>query len=311
MGNVLSPSADLVRKAFWISKKRDGDYGRPFVEIIKDHYLYGPWIDTKTVYELNLVHRLPNLHWYLLVKKEGASDWPYITLEITTSGKKDLIPLTRDFESCDDNATGMGTYTGSLFSLCELADGVVEEMGTYDLRESNCQHFCNILLKKLHKKEFPTTFESGMEDDKFDYHTQVCPELVAAANGSSLSMEHADAQMFELTERAVEVEERPTLTLSRPVLPPKISDLAVLVNILAPIQGEWKDLGSKLSINTQKLNQIEEDHRNIANQCLREILREYLQCSFPLPTWEKLANYVDEYNHDVANAIIKRAECVP
>ena len=46
----------------------------------------------------------------------------------------------------------MGTYRGSLFDLCELADGVVEEMGTYDLVESNCQHFCNNLLKKLYKR---------------------------------------------------------------------------------------------------------------------------------------------------------------
>ena len=90
MGNISSSSADFATKVYWISKKRDGDYGRPFVEIIKDHCLYGPWIDTKTVYELNLVHCLPNLHWYLLVKKEGASDWPYISLEVTTSGRKDL-----------------------------------------------------------------------------------------------------------------------------------------------------------------------------------------------------------------------------
>ena len=308
MGSVLSSSADLVRKVFWISKKRDGDHGRPFVEIIKDHCLYGPWIDAKTVYELNLVHRLPNLHWYLLVKKEGASDWPYISLEITTSGKKDLIPLTRDFEFCDDKASGVGTFRGSLFDLCELADGVVKEMGTYDLVESNCQHFCNILLKKLYKKEFPTTFESGMDDDKFDYNTQVCPELVAAANGSK---EHADAQMFEFTERAVEVKERPKLTLSKPVLPPKISDLTALVNILAPIQGKWRDLGSKLSIKPQKLNEIEENHANLAKQCLREMLREYIECPCPLPTWEELVNHVDEYNHDVANAIIRRAEGVP
>ena len=142
-----------------------------------------------------------------------------------------------------------------------------------------------------------------------DYRTQVCPELVAAANVSSLSKEHAGSQIFEFTETGVEVKER--LSLSKPVPPPTISDLTALVNILAPIQGEWKDLGSKLSINPQKLNQIEKDHKNIAKQCLREMLREYLQCPCSLPTWEELANYVNELNHDVANAIIKRAECVP
>ena len=315
MGNSLS--FGLVRRISWISTKRDGDYGRPFVEMIKDHYMYGPWIDTKAIYELKLVHRLPNLHWYLLIKKGGSSDLPYITLEITTSGKKDLIPVTRDLKSCDDRASDVGTYDGTLLDLCKLADEVVKEMGTYNLMKRNCQHFCNNLLKKLYKDEFSYTFESNMTDDKFDYRTQVCPELVAVVNVFKVdktTSDYAIALSSEFTKRgkwrATKIEERPKLALSRPVPPPTINDFTTLLNILVPIQNKWKDLGSKLSINPVKLDKIEHNHRQIAKQCLREMLREYLQRRYPPPKWEKLANQVNDYNHSVAIAIIKRAESI-
>ena len=59
------------------------DSGRPFVEMISDHAIYKPFINVEADYEVRLVHGLPYLHWYLLVKMKTSTS-PYLTLEVTT-----------------------------------------------------------------------------------------------------------------------------------------------------------------------------------------------------------------------------------
>ena len=91
----VSPTIGLTRKVTWNHKEHSGDYGQPFVSMLISHYIYGSWISVPTTYELKLVHRLPNLHWFLLIRKD-LSSCPYFSVEVTTSDWNDLIPLTRD-----------------------------------------------------------------------------------------------------------------------------------------------------------------------------------------------------------------------
>ena len=333
MGGSLSFSLRESRKATWNKKIPAGDYGQPFVKLIADDPLYGPWISSSSVYELKLINQLPNVHWYLLIKKEG-SDLPYISVEITTPDLMKLIPTTRNFESCDVDATDVDPYKGSLLSLCELADEVIKEMGTYDLTKRNCQHFCNRLLKKLYKEEFPTTFESHKSDNKFDYLTEICPDVSEVVSESvpesvpgpqsvpesvrqrsvvKKSEVKTSGESFDCRRvvwSATKEKEIPELKYSKPGPPPTctIDDLATLVNILVPIQNNWQDLGIKLAINPQKLENIGQKYGQMAHQCLREMLREYLQHHYPPPTWDKLANHVCEYNRSVALAIMRKGE---
>ena len=126
MGSILS----LIRKACWDKSRkgtRDHDYGRTFLEMLTDHRLYGSCIKAQVAYEVKLVHRNTALHWYLLLKAKGSPSLPHISMEVTTSDMRDLIPVTRNFESYDVNqVSDMGIYEGTLFSLCQLADGVVD-----------------------------------------------------------------------------------------------------------------------------------------------------------------------------------------
>lgn len=318
---LSSSSVRLSRKVTWKLRKYDTDNdfdreGQPFVEMLKKNPVYRNWMNAQTYYELKLVHRLPNLHWYLLVRQEGL---PYFTLEITTSDMKDLIPRTRWFESCDEDASDVGPYEGSLFGLCGLADKVVDEMGTYNLMNSNCQHFCNRLLKKLHKEELTLTFESNPLDTDFDHCTRVHRDADNKVKDSSpsskvdkITSDCTIGENFECTQRAkwkaTEVKESPKWKLSEQAPPPTISDLSALFHILLPIADKWKDLGSQLAVS--KLDEIEQSYGHIQRQCLREVLRQYLECPYYPPSWEMLANLVDEYNHAMANNIIKRAKTV-
>lgn len=70
----------------------------------------------------------------------------------------------------------IGPYKGSLHNLCNLADEVVQDMKMYNLVSSNCQHFCNNLLRRLGKKSYRTTVGHEVtqcKDMTFDYYATV------------------------------------------------------------------------------------------------------------------------------------------
>ena len=298
MGSIFS-LLSFTRKA--CSEKfskgtRDRDSGRPFLEMIRDHSLYGSWIKAQATYEVKLVHRNSILHWYLLLRTKGSSTLPYISIEITTSDLSDLIPVTRNFESYNANqVSDLGIYEGTLYHLCQLADRVVEEMGSYDLLSRNCQTFCNKLLKNISKNEFPTSLESELIDREFDLLSRV------------FQRERVPTTVVQMRETAmgesVEVSE---FVLSDEVLPLTIGDLKTVHKILVPVQHSWMEIGDRLAV--QNLDRIKQTYRGIANQCLREMLREYLQRSNPVPSWVELAEAVREYSRSVAGSVIKEAK---
>ena len=303
MGSILSLILSPIRKACWEKRQKsssDRDYGRPFLEMLQDHCQYGPWISAHAAYKVRLVHRNTSLHWYLLLRPKGTSTLPYISMEVTTSDMSDLIRVTRNFESYDVNqVSDLGTYEGTLYYLCELADRVVEEMESYNLFSSNCQTFCNKLLKKIGKKEFPTSLESELIDGEFDLlskvfqREQVPPTTANVKVRKTVVCEPIKTSEFVLPEK---------------VLPPALGDLKTLHRILVPVQQNWMEIGYGLAV--QSLDAINKTYRGIANQCLREILREYLQRSNPSPSWVELAEAVKEYSYPVAQSIVKEARRV-
>ena len=138
--------------------KSNFDYGKKFVEMIKNHQQYRGLIRVKTTYEVKLVHR-EGRHWYLLVKPKD-SELPYVSLEVRTTDLYDLVQYTCDIDFPKmDVYSDVGFYEGTLLNLCELAVSVVKEMDSYELLSANCQTFCNSLLKKMGKPEFSTSTE--------------------------------------------------------------------------------------------------------------------------------------------------------
>ena len=285
--SLLSPT----RKACWEKVPKDThdrDSGRPFLEMIRDHSLYGPWIKAQAIYEVKLVHRNSILYWYLLLRTKGSSTLPYISIEVTTSDMSDLIPVTCNFESYDANQVSeLDIYEGTLYHLCQLADRVVEEMGTYDILSRNCQTFCNKLLKKMGKKEFTTSLESELIDREFDLLSR------------GFQGERVPTTVVQVRETVMgESVEESEFVLSDEILPPTINDLKTVHNILMPVQDNWMEIGGRVTV--QNLESIKEMHHGLSNQCLREMLREYLQRKNPAPSWVDLAEAVKEYNRSVA-----------
>lgn len=213
----------------------------------------------------------------------------------------DLIPVTRNFESYDVNlVSDLGIYEGTLYYLCELADKVVEEMESYDLFSSNCQTFCNKLLKKIGKNEFPTILESELIDREFDLLSNVFQR-------EHIVLPTTNVQLMQVRETVVcESIKESEFVLSEKVLPPALSDLKIIHKILIPVQQNWMEVGDRLAV--QNLDAIKTTYHGIANQCLREMLRKYLQQSNLSPSWIELAEAVKEYSHPVAVSIIKKAK---
>ena len=297
MGSVIS-LLSRIRKACWDKSHKgtqDHKYGRPFLEMLRDHHHYGSWLKAQVAYEVKLIHRNSNLHWYLLLKAKGSPTLPYISMEITTSDMRDLVPVTRDFESYDVNqVSDLGTYEGTLYFLCQLADGVVEEMGSYHILYRNCQTFCNELLKKMGKDEFPTSLESELIDREFDLLSQVFkrePLTTAVPLDRETTLGGST--------------EKPEFVLSGEQVPLTINDLRTIHKILTPVQHKWMEIGNSLAI--QSLDRIRRTYRGIANQCLREMLREYLQRRNPAPSWTEIIEAVIEYSHPVAESVMKEA----
>ena len=166
------------------------NHGKPFVEMVRKNDKYGPLFRVPTQYKLKLMHgQRRNLHWFLLLKVK-KSDLPYLTLEITTSDLSDLLPTIRTIppsKGCwaafSQSPEKVGIYEGTLQRLCQIADDVVKDMKSYNLLTSNCQHFCNNVLKKIEFETYPTTIgpETTLEGDdrNYDLLTNVAHLIIA------------------------------------------------------------------------------------------------------------------------------------
>ena len=326
MGSFVSVAVPL-RRYTWknsVTKQPANAFacGRSFVEMTQEHHQYGLLINVRTTYEVKLVHR-ESAHWYFLVRTKDST-LPYISIEIRTTDLSDLVPFTCEIHSLNaDTSSDIGEYEGSLLSLCELADRVVRDMGSYDLLTSNCQTFCNELLKRMGKPEFPTS--TDLLDREFDLLGEALMGHSSneAESGTAVDAppEASPSVPIPITQRSASVSESPSgataaesltreLDIAFPggVPSPSIDDLSSLKTILVPIRHNWKEIGDKLFINPQTLEKIKKSHSQRAERCLNEMLRAYLQRTNPPPLWKDLVIVVMEYNVHVARSIVKRAK---
>ena len=133
----------------------EGQSGHSFQEMIKNTG-YGHM--RKKELDIHIWIQRYQWHWFLVVKWEGSDDL-YVILEVTTSTMLDLVKFMRVEDSkVLPKCERVGRLTISFNQLCEIADSVVSDMGTYNLFKRNCQHFCNNLLKRLNMKcDYETT----------------------------------------------------------------------------------------------------------------------------------------------------------
>ena len=316
---ILSP----LRKWTWskvLENASKFNYKKPFVEMIQEHPLYGHLMKVKSVYEVKLVH-LESPHWYLLVKTKDST-MPYISLEIRTTDLSDLVQFTREIDSLNAGVSSdVGIYEGTLLSLCELADRVVKEMGSYDLLTCNCQTFCNKLLKMMGKRGFSASTE--LLDGQIDllceeirgyFSTEAknyVPMVSYKTKRDNINQKRSSCLAVSATgakasQTAVKKRD-PGLPENVPSL--SISDLTWLHKTLIPIECSWKEIGYGLQVDAQALKTIENDYQS-AKQCLCEMLREYLQQRTNPPTWKKLVSAVAEENYVIAKSIVEVAKSI-
>ena len=67
-----------------------------------------------------------------------------------------------------------------------------------------------------------------------------------------------------------------------------------------PISKEWKNIGTLLEIPGGTLDRIVRDEQ-FTNDCLREMLQEWLRQTNPLPTWTQIIEAVKPFNPSVAD----------
>ena len=72
---------------------------------------------------------------------------------------------------------------------------------------------------------------------------------------------------------------------------------------LLPLASEWQIIGTFLAIPPGKLETIKSDNPNKVENCLREMLTEWLKTNDPDPTWENLADVIHRSNPKKAKDI--------
>ena len=70
-----------------------------------------------------------------------------------------------------------------------------------------------------------------------------------------------------------------------------------------PMSQDWVNIGTMLSISHGRLTAIKTRCRDVPDNCLREMLSEWLQQTNPKPTKSALVDAVEVYNPTLAEKI--------
>ena len=93
------------------------------------------------------------------------------------------------------------------------------------------------------------------------------------------------------------------LNKSRMELKPTLGDC---LRILLPIAHDWKTIGTLLGVEHHTLDIIKRDNIGISKDCLRDMLHQWLDRVSPPPTWEELAEAVEDTEYQtIAHKIRK------
>lgn len=117
---------------------------------------YKAFLESSLNYEVYIDNN--NLHWKLLLKINGAET--YFTLEATQINFRDLEHQMFEYntQKYGNELIHCGTIEEKKLSdILDVADQLIVEMGTYNLFNNNCQHFCNNFLHHYRFKTYETT----------------------------------------------------------------------------------------------------------------------------------------------------------
>jgi hypothetical protein len=70
-------------------------------------------------------------------------------------------------------------------------------------------------------------------------------------------------------------------------------ELNDLLKELCQVAYKWEDIGIQLDIETGKLDAIKTAENNVAQSCLREMLKIWMKRLSPPPSWEAIADALD------------------
>ena len=73
-----------------------------------------------------------------------------------------------------------------------------------------------------------------------------------------------------------------------------IPELRMLLRELRRVADKWEDIGIELRIEEGQLMKIKLDNADKCEACLREMLRVWLHCVAPPPSWSAMADALDE-----------------
>ena len=153
-----NPSNLCSKRNFFVTKSLNTEYGSRSVR-----YCFGRALDICGPYEVYLGVFKIYRHWVLFFKPVGyrLNHLPILSIEISTDYKlSDVIPVMKTHEKLPTEARNCkGSANKSLRELCSIGDDVIFTMKKYALTTSNCQTFCNDVLKKLDLEQEPTTAE--------------------------------------------------------------------------------------------------------------------------------------------------------
>ena len=88
-----------------------------------------------------------------------------------------------------------------------------------------------------------------------------------------------------------------------------IPELKVLLRELCRVANEWEDIGIELDIEEGQLRQINADKGGDSKACLREMLRVWLSCVAPPPSWSAMADALDILEHQDIATHLRSSYC--
>ena len=79
--------------------------------------------------------------------------------------------------------------------------------------------------------------------------------------------------------------------------------LPTLLKILLPVSSQWMNIGVMISLSHERLTAIETRCKGVPDNCLREMLNDWLKQKDPPPTKSALVDAVKMYDKSLADSI--------
>ena len=96
-----------------------------------------------------------------------------------------------------------------------------------------------------------------------------------------------------------------TSPAAKSIQPDAIPTLQAAFKLLAPMASDWHNIGVMLNLENHSLKEIECNYRMVRD-CLREMLSQWLNRAIPPPTWEELAEALEDADHQGTARKIRR-----